>query len=602
MCLIPYRRAADVSYAGVPQLRARWPLAAALFVTLFGALLRLDAFTQKYGTLDHPAWARFVTQDVAAFARHVRPADVHWGRVPQPYVGGDPIAYLKYAREMTSFYQPHVREPAFLATIRAALWTLDGQDAAVSLASALGSLLAIFGTYLLGARLLSPVAGLIAAALMAAEYQNITWAVDGWRDDLFTGMFVLTVWAIVRFRDRPSFGGALLLGSIAGGACLTRITSLSFVVPGLVWVAMSRPEGRRPAYLVTAIAIMTAVVAPYLISCAIGAGDPFFSLNDHTIYYRFAEGVRDKSPLSATEYIRQKIAARPIAMLDVGVTGLFVHPFQQKWSGFDPWLPALGWFLWAAAPAGLAIWIFSSRGRLMLLMLVTSLVPYAFTWNLGSGGDWRFTMHAYPIYLLAAMHACTVVMMVIRQRTVPMPALAIARRGAAVAGVFVVAAAAYLSLPWFVAREGIAHGEAVTISPGERDRVFYRTGWSAPRTDGNVTARVSEAEQTAVHFPLTRKRSYDVILRMDPVQPDAQQRVTVLFNRQLLGRLQLSWNPERVGSYRLSLPIEWVRPGGNEITLVPEALVAAGSAGPNFAWLDPATKVGVRFWYVRVLE
>ena len=48
--------------------------------------------------------------------------------------------------------------------------------------------------------------------------------------------------------------------------------------------------------------------------------------------------------------------------------------------------------------------------------------------------------------------------------------------------------------------------------------------------------------------------------------------------------------------------MDWVKAGSNEIVLVPETLVAAGSAGPRFAWLDPAQKVGVRFWYVRVLE
>jgi len=596
----------------VTSLRGRWPLAAALLITLLGALLRLDAFTGKYGTLDRPAWARVMTQDVAPFARHIRPSAVHWDGVPQPYVGGDPIAYLKYAREMTSFYQPHVREPVFLATIRAALWTLDGQDAAVSLASALGSLLAIFGTYLLGARLMSPVAGLTGAALMAVEYENIKWAVDGWRDDLFTGMFVLTAWAILRFRDRASLGGAVLLGAVAGAACLTRITSLSFVMPGLLWIAISRRGARsgapetpwraRAVYLATAIVIMTAVVAPYMISCAIATGDPLFSINDHTKYYRFADGVRDRSHMSAAWYVQQKVTAHPIAMLDVSLTGLFVRPFEQKWSGFDVWLPARGWFLWAAALFGLAIWIFTSRGRLMLVMLVASLVPYAFTWNLGSGGEWRFTMHAYPVFLLAAVQAGASAWDCIRRRRVPVPPRVIARRAAAVAGSGVIAAVTYLSLPWFVASEAITHGEAVTIAAGERDRLFYRKGWSAPRTDGNVTARVSEAEQTAVHFPLTQKRPYDVILRLDPVQPAAQQRLTVLFNRQLLGRLLLSWNPERVGSYRLSLPVEWVKPGGNEITLVPDVMVAAGSAGPGFAWLDPGMKVGVRVWYVRVLE
>ena len=42
--------------------------AAAAAITLYGALLRLDAFVGKYGVLDHPAWARVMTHQVAAFA------------------------------------------------------------------------------------------------------------------------------------------------------------------------------------------------------------------------------------------------------------------------------------------------------------------------------------------------------------------------------------------------------------------------------------------------------------------------------------------------------------------------------------------------------
>ena len=76
---------------------------------------------------------------------------------------------------MTTFYQPHVREPVFLALTRAGLWALDDQDFGVSLASAVGSTLAIFATYLVGAALLSPLTGLLAALLMAVEIEMIAW-------------------------------------------------------------------------------------------------------------------------------------------------------------------------------------------------------------------------------------------------------------------------------------------------------------------------------------------------------------------------------------------------------------------------------------------
>ena len=116
---------------------------------------------------------------------------------------------------MTSFYQPHVREPVFLALTHAGLWALDDQDYGVSLASLVGSTLAIFATYLVGAALLSPLTGLLAALLTAIEFEMIAWAPDGWRDDTFTATILFAAWALLRLRARPSFGNALLAGGLA---------------------------------------------------------------------------------------------------------------------------------------------------------------------------------------------------------------------------------------------------------------------------------------------------------------------------------------------------------------------------------------------------
>ena len=158
-----------------------------------------------------------------------------------------------------------------------------------------------------------------------------------------------------------------------------------------------------------------------------------------------------------------------------------------------------------------------------------------------------------------------------------------------------------MALPWFVTREAIVKGESVSVETGGRDRVFYRTGWSAPYTDG-ITARVSRGERASVHFPLPARRAYEIVLRLDPVAPGLQDRVAVLFNRKMAGLIRLTWNPERVGSYRLSVPERMVRAGSNELTLVPESIVTAGAAGPRFAWLDPTEKIGLRVWYVRVVQ
>jgi hypothetical protein len=158
----------------------------------------------------------------------------------------------------------------------------------------------------------------------------------------------------------------------------------------------------------------------------------------------------------------------------------------------------------------------------------------------------------------------------------------------------------YAMLPWFVVREAVSHEEDVSIETGPRDSLFFGAGWSRPHKDG-VVVRVSQADRSIVRFPLPARRDYDIVVRLDPATPGVQRRATVLLNRQLVGSVLLRFDPERMGSYRLRLPQQQVRIGANELTIVPETTVTAGSAGPRFDWLDPADRIGVRLWYMRVL-
>jgi hypothetical protein len=84
------------------RLSAAIPLLLLVVITLYGALLRFDVFVQRYGVLDHPAWARVLTQDLVPVASGLHPSRYRWYRVDRPYLGGDPINYLKFAREMRS--------------------------------------------------------------------------------------------------------------------------------------------------------------------------------------------------------------------------------------------------------------------------------------------------------------------------------------------------------------------------------------------------------------------------------------------------------------------------------------------------------------------
>jgi 4-amino-4-deoxy-L-arabinose transferase-like glycosyltransferase len=590
-----------------PRARRALPVALALGITAYGAALRLDALVEKYGPVDHPGWVRVLVHVAASAGAALRPFALGWPPIDHPYVGGDPINYLKYAREMRGFYQAHLREPVFLALTRAFLWLLSNQDVAVSFASLAGSVLAIAGTYLLGASLTSPPWGLLAALIMAIERENITWAPDGWRDDTFTAVVLFAAWAFVRVHRNPTVWNGVLLGVTSAAACLTRITAVSFILPGMVWLLIDSPRDARRARgrsVAVALGALIVLVAPYLVNCAIQLGDPLIAINYHTGYYRYGEGLPSQQPMSAMQYLQTKVGRSPLTTIDTAMVGVFVVPFETKWTGLAPWLrPARFW----AAVAGLLMLPFIATGRLLLVILLGSLVPYAFTWNVGGGGEWRFTMHAYPFYIVAACYAFArllhLVLLVRRDRSMPSwsrlrPGLI---RSAVTGAVVLLASVLYLSMPWFAFNETLAQGQDLTVGAGTRDVAFFRHGWSPPHQEGLVTVRVSLAQRAVIWIPLPARRSYDLTLRFDPVAPALQHRVEVLLNGRLVGRIGLTWDPARVGSYRIHLSEEQVRTGANELILIPDAVVSRGDAGPRFAWVDQGASLGLRLWYVRIL-
>jgi hypothetical protein len=333
-------------------------------------------------------------------------------------------------------------------------------------------------------------------------------------------------------------------------------------------------------------------------------GDPLIAINYHTRYYRFAESQPIDKPMSAAEYIGRKLTDRPVATIDTGFNGLLVQPFVTKWNGF-PWAPWLGRFIRACAVIGIGAMPFFAAGRLLLVAVLGSLVPYMFTWNVGGGNAWRFTMHAYPCFFIAAAVAIVGAVRAVRAAKANPPlvrstAVPIGRRTALVLAIGTLGVALYVLLPWFVVREAIAKGESTSVETGDRDSVFYRAGWSAPHVEG-ITVRVSLGPRAVVRLPLPQKRAYDIALRIDPVTPISPEHIDVLFNRTLVGRFRLAWNPDRVGTYRVHAREDIVNKGSNELVLIPSATTSTAAAGPRFAWLDPSASLGVRLWYVRVV-
>lgn len=573
-------------------------------VLAYGALLRFDAITLKYGPVERPALLKQL-QDTRAPSSALRPPRVTWQPVPLvPHrdgpptkYGSDPYTYLQYARQMRSFYAAHRREPLFPFATKAFLWLLDGQDVAVSFASASFSLLVVLATFVLGAYAFSYWVGLGAALGMAIEYDVVSWGVGGWRDDAFTLGVLLFALALLRYARAPGAPSAMLAGAAAGLACLVRITALSFVVPGFAWLWFCpvMPWRAKLRHLAAAVAAATVLVGPYLVNCWMAFGDPFHSINVHADVYRAAEGQAIESSQTAGEYLRAQWRSHPVRTLDTVVLGMTSYPFGNKWRGFEPWVGSAGRYLSWAAIAGMIVLLASGSGRLFLLVLAASLVPYAATWRLIS--DWRFTGHAYPFLLLAA---CLVFWQVValagpRRARAALDRITwkgTVRWGLVLAGLGLAIGAVVVLLPLATVREALDAGEAATIAAGPRDEAFFAEGWSRRTTDGNVTTRTSRGPRSTLRIPLPGTRAYDLMVRMDPVPrprgeaPAGLPVVRLFMNGAPLDAIPLTWNQARVGAYATRISAPRVRAGLNRLAFVVEPTSVDYGA--------------VRVWYVRV--
>jgi hypothetical protein len=590
------------SYRVVILLLRRIRLGRAARIVLLGivvgyaALLRFDALTLTYGMVEGPGWLRTL-QTSRGVESALRPSSFRWERWQGRYIS-DPYTYLQYAREKRSFYEAHRREPVFPFATRIHLRLLRDQDIAVSFTSMFFSIVGVAGTFVLGYYAFSYWVGIGAAAAMAIEFDVITWGIGGWRDDAFVCAVVFSAWGMIRYQRVESSGSAVLLGAIAGGACLVRITSLSFLVPAIVWmVATAKRDWRaRAKHAALTVLVGVLIAGPYVVNCWREFGDPLYAINVHADIYRATEGQMGTARgETAARYVLSKFRSQPWDTVDTAVLGLTEYPFANKWYGFDRWHPLLGKALSWSAIVGLFLFLGSGAGRLLLIVLAASLVPYMLTWKLIY--DWRFTLHVYPFFLIAAALSVATVLRVVRPHGLRTylsymnQSALVGWTGAAI----VVSAGLWITqrvMPIPVAKEALRQNEPVSLMAGPRDRAFFADGWRPAETGGNVTARVTEGPRSKLWLPLPDVRDYDLTIRLDPhprpsgAPLDNLPTVHVYVNSHLLQVFEVTWNAERVGAYTVPVPKAFVNKGRNQLEL--SALTK---------WERPAR---VRLWYVRI--
>jgi hypothetical protein len=539
-----------------------WALAAAAIVG-YAALLRFDALVRKYEIVAGPPRLEAAERDVADIAAAVRPPAFVWG--PAGERRGDPKSYLKIARARESFYEAGAREPLFLATIQAFLWLTNDQDIAVNLASMTYSVLLVLATCLLGEAACSPGVGLAAGLLLAVEATTIGQGVSGWRDDSFAFFTVATAYALVRLRSRPTIAWSCAAGAFSAGACLVRLSALSFVVPAFVGAAIDGREARRRRlpYLIAGAGIAAALVAPFLVGNARVFGDPFYSVDFATEFYRGKAEVPVEQPLAAGGDLVAKLFCRPLETLDVLVPGFLAYPFRNKWQGLEYLSPTLVEVLIAAAIVGLVLFLRSAEGRLMLIVLFGALVPFAAIWQTRTGAQWRFTLFAYPFYLIAACEAFraagSLARTALRRRWRGAVSVRWTRL-AAIAAVSIVVAVAARGLPsawrYLVVREAAANEDAYSIVPGHGDRLFFTKGWYPPASVGAAVGRYSRGASASIWVPIFAERPLRLTFRMQACAPGTApaRDVHVLVDDADAGVLAVFWDDQRARDYVVELP------------------------------------------------
>ena len=159
--------------------------------------------------------------------------------------------------------------------------------------------------------------------------------------------------------------------------------------------------------------------------------------------------------------------------------------------------------------------------------------------------------------------------------------------------------------PSLVVAEALRDGEDVSVTAGDRDRVWFGRGWSDVIDSGNVHSRVVTGE-AVLRLRLPASADYPATVRMDPFprpEDDATTRlpsVEFMLNGTSIAAVPLRLTVGRVGAYDLVLPRAAVHQGVNELVVrvVPAARDALGPIGPVRPGLSDGDAASL--WFVRL--
>jgi hypothetical protein len=372
-------------------------------------------------------------------------------------------------------------------------------------------------------------------------------SVEGWRDDTYATFAILTAWALLGLLRGPSRQRALLAGALGAAACLTRLTSLVFLLPAWAFIALWG-QGRRQQRL-RALGLCAGVtlvlVAPYLVNCVVAFGDPFYAVNYHAGDFSQRAGLSLGGPTGVAAFLAS--LQGPFERFDTLWLGLTSVPFASKWTGFRNWSPFLGPALAWTALVGLSSWTLRTEGRFFLVLLGGLLLPYAMLWEIPGGNNWRYTLPVYPFYLIGACAVCGRIASLAAHRSfASLGKEAFQIGGVAAAGLLLANLLQYARVA-----EAVRRGRGALVEAGPRDGLILTDGWSWPERGGNIRLRHTQREAGLITLPLPGGTDLAARLRLYARGPSG--RVAVYLDGVPLATLDAPERPQ-IGNYRLVLP------------------------------------------------
>lgn len=368
-------------------------------------VLALTGFGVSLANKTRPLTAGFVIVQLIFFAAFLRVDAL--GEARFQVLDADAAGFRRIANSMHWFYDSQSREPLFILGVKAMLSLFGDNDLSVRLTSFVFSVALVPAIWFTGREIRSPVAGTIAATLVALSPNWGFQSTRGLRLEAFTLALLLLTATIFSVRERSERTRTVWMGFAGAALCLVRITSLWFCLFGIAY-GVYRTGGRLRSFLVPAALIVIALI-PVWIYGAATFDDPLHTVNIHIRFYRNLEFVDQPGMPTSEEIAADPYAGAPVTPFEFffkmhSATELASRTVKEYSNiltgGYLRQLTCDGSLaLVAVAFLSYIVVAFSSH-RILLIWIAMSIGPIAWLYSETSGPEWRLVFHVSALIYL----------------------------------------------------------------------------------------------------------------------------------------------------------------------------------------------------------